>query len=129
MKHYKAPNNSIHALSLEDIANGGEAMLPLGCVEITKEEADQITNPSHGVAVPSAVTMRQARLALLQANKLHQVNAAVNAMQGIQGEAARIEWYYSNEVRRNQPMTLLLAQAIGMTEQEMDQLFITAATL
>lgn len=79
--------------------------------------------------VPKNVTMRQARLALLQANKLQAVNNAIAAMTGAAGDSAQIEWNYSNEVKRNQPLTLSLAQAIGMTEDEMDQLFITAATL
>lgn len=39
---YKAPDNSLHFLSDEDIANGGEALLPAGCVQITDEEAEAI---------------------------------------------------------------------------------------
>lgn len=85
-------------------------------------------NPEKEV-VPDSVTMRQARLALLKAGKLQAVNNAIAAMTGSQGEAARIEWDYSNEVRRSQPLTIALAQAIGMTEEEMDALFIEAAKL
>lgn len=81
------------------------------------------------ITVPVSVTMRQARLALLQAAKLTLVTQAIQQMQGIEGEQARIEWEYSNEVRRNQPLTIALAQAIGMTEGEMDNLFIEASKL
>nr|WP_315467160.1 hypothetical protein [uncultured Undibacterium sp.] len=81
------------------------------------------------IVVPVAVTMRQARLALLQAGKLSAVNAAIASMSGIQGEAARIEWEFSNEVKRAQPLVAALAPVLGMTSDQLDQLFITAAGL
>ncbi len=125
MKTYKAPDNSLHVIEPEF-----QYMLPNGCIEITDEEAIQIRAANTPAPlIPQKVTMRQARLALLQAGKLQAVNAAITAMQGVAGEAARIEWDYSNEVLRNQPLTIALAQAIGMTGAEMDQLFIVAATL
>lgn len=79
--------------------------------------------------VPIAVTMRQARLALLQAGKLSAVNSAISSMQGEQGEAARIEWEFSSEVRRNQALVVQLEPVLGMTHEQIDQLFITAAGL
>lgn len=79
--------------------------------------------------VPQSVTMRQARLALLQAGKLATVNAAIASMGGAQGESARIEWDYSNEVQRAQPLVAALGGVLGMTSDQLDQLFITAATL
>lgn len=81
------------------------------------------------VEVPKSVTMRQARLALLQAGKLSVVNAAIASMSGAQGDAARIEWEFSNEVRRAQPLVAALASVLGMSSSEVDQLFITAAGL
>lgn len=85
--------------------------------------------PPLPIEVPKAVTMRQARLALLQAGKLGTVNAAIASMSGAQGEAARIEWDYSNEVQRAQPLVSALGGVLGMTSEQLDQLFITAATL
>jgi hypothetical protein len=32
MKTYKAPDNSLHELSDQDISNGGERYLPAGCL-------------------------------------------------------------------------------------------------
>lgn len=81
------------------------------------------------VAVPQAVSMRQARLALLKAGKLSAVNTAIASMAGIEGEAARIEWEFSSEVRRSQPLVIALTPALGMTSEQLDQLFITAAEL
>lgn len=81
------------------------------------------------VIVPSKVTMRQARLALLAAGKLQAVNTAINAMNGAEGAAAQIEWEFSSEVHRNRPLVLSLAPVLGMTNAELDQLFIAASQL
>lgn len=85
--------------------------------------------PAPAPIVPAAVTMRQARLALLQAGKLNAVNTAIAGMSGAQGEAAKIEWEFSNEVQRAQPLVAALAPVLGMTSAQLDQLFITAAGL
>lgn len=76
--------------------------------------------------VPAEVTMRQARLALLQAGLLDQVEAALNQMQGVEGQAARIEWEYSQVVRRDKPFVLAVGQSLGMSSTQLDQFFITA---
>lgn len=79
--------------------------------------------------VPAEVPMRQARLALLGAGKLAAVDSSISAMLGVRGEAARIEWEYSNTIKRNQPLVIALGGALGLTSKQMDDLFILAATL
>ena len=79
--------------------------------------------------VPQSVTMRQARLALLGAGVLATVNAAIAAMPDDLGEAARIEWEYARDVLRESPLIAGLMPALGMTEQQIDQLFMTASAL
>ena len=79
--------------------------------------------------VPSSVTMRQARLALLAAGKLDDVTAAISALPQPQYIAAMIEWEYSNEVQRLNGLVSRLAPALGMTEDEIDALFIQASVL
>jgi len=79
--------------------------------------------------VPQAVTMRQARLALLGAGLLSQVNAAIASMSGAEGEAARIEWEYAQEVRRDSALAQSLVPALGMNEAGLDALFTAAAAL
>jgi hypothetical protein len=81
------------------------------------------------VATPNMVTMRQARLALLGDGLLDDVNAAINTLPSPQKEAAQVEWEYAQEVQRNQPLVLMLLQALGLTDEEADQLFIKAAKL
>jgi hypothetical protein len=79
--------------------------------------------------IPQQVTMRQARLALLGAGKLSLVDAAIDSLESPEKEAARIEWDYSSTVERSRPLVVMLGQALGLDEEALDQLFITAAGL
>jgi len=79
--------------------------------------------------VPQAVSMRQARLALLGANLLSQVNAAIASIPGAEGEAARIEWEYAQEVRRDSALTQSLVPALGINDAGLDAFFTAAAAL
>lgn len=79
--------------------------------------------------VPQMVSMRQARLALLSAGKLSDVDAAIAALPSPDKEAAQIEWEYATEVTRDSALMRQLAAAIGLTEADLDNLFTQAATL
>lgn len=85
--------------------------------------------PPEPTPVPAAVTMRQARLALLGAGLLDDIDAAINALPSPQKEAARIEWEYSQEVQRHNGFVSILAPSLGLTEAQIDTLFIQAKTL
>lgn len=75
--------------------------------------------------VPQSVTMRQARLALLAAGLLDTVETAVAGA----GPAAAIEWEYAKEVQRTAGLVPAMATALGMTDAQIDALFVTASTL
>lgn len=79
--------------------------------------------------VPQVVSMRQARLALHAANKLSQVEAAITAMTGAEGDVARIEWEFSNTVERNKPLVASMATVLTMSDAELDALFVAASLL
>lgn len=79
--------------------------------------------------VPTSVTMRQGRLALLAAGKLAMVDAAIATLPEPQKSAALIEWNYSNELQRNNAFVATLGGALGLTDAQVDQLFIAAAQL
>ncbi len=79
--------------------------------------------------VPQSVTMRQARLALHAAGLLSGVDAAIASMQDPAKTAAAIEWEYASAVERNAGLVPAMAAALGMSEADIDDLFITAATL
>lgn len=88
-----------------------------------------VAPPPEPAAIPAAVTMRQARLALLGAGLLANIDAAIDALPSPQKEAARIEWEYSQEVQRHNGFVSVLAPALGMTAEQTDALFVQAATL
>jgi len=92
-------------------------------------ELPDIPYSSSGQPVPSEVTMRQARLALHMAGKLTAVESAIEALIDPPQTAARIEWEYSNSVQRHNGFVSQVAPLIGMTESDIDDLFIQAATL
>lgn len=78
---------------------------------------------------PSVVSMRQARLALLGAGLLPQVEAAFDQMDEPERSAVIIEWEYATELRRDHPLVASLAAALGLTEQQVDDLFIAASQI
>jgi hypothetical protein len=78
---------------------------------------------------PKTVTMRQARLQLLAGGYLATVTEAIAGMTGEAGDAARIEWEYATEVKREQPLTQALMAVLGLTDAQMDELFVAAAAL
>jgi hypothetical protein len=75
--------------------------------------------------IPSIVSMRQARLALLQSNLLETVNTAIN--QG--SEADKITWEYATEVSRDDALVTNLSAALGLTSEQLDSLFTLASSL
>lgn len=82
------------------------------------------------VLVPESVEMAQARLALLGAGLLSQVDAAIDAIADpAQREAARIAWEYRPQVHRNSQLVLSLGAALGLTNEQIDELFRQAAGL
>ena len=74
------------------------------------------------------VTMRQARLALAQENKLQLIEDAIALIPEPDKTAISIEWEYASTVERLSPWIDIMASAPGMTEVEMDALFVLAAT-
>lgn len=107
---------------------------PKGAVEVPRapehasdkwEGGRWVSGPS---PVPHEVTTRQAREALLDNGLLAAVDAYFAGLTGIEGERKRNLWHNSNTVERFSSATLEAGQMLGMTEAQMDALFIYAAT-
>ena len=79
--------------------------------------------------IPQSVSMRQARLALLGAGLLTAVTNAISALPEPAKSAALIEWEYSNEVWRSKGFVVDMAGVLGLTSQQLDDLFVAAAAL
>ncbi len=88
----------------------------------TPEPADVPT-----VIVPQSVTRRQGRLALLEVDKLDQVEAFIDAIvDPIERRAAQIE-YEADTWDRGNPRLQSLWTGMGGTEAELDALFVSAS--
>ena len=82
------------------------------------------------IPVPSKVTRRQARQALVLANKFDLVQIAINAIPDTtQRKLMQIEWDDSQEFEHNRPSLIAIGTAVGLTPEGVDDLFRTAATL
>lgn len=77
------------------------------------------------IIVPQSVTPLQARRALRQAG----IKAEVDAYVATLDEEAQEAWEYALAIERNNPIVVGAGAALGMTEQQIDDLFILAATL
>jgi hypothetical protein len=91
----------------------------------TWDGANFIRPPASPAPIPQTVTMRQARLALHAAGLLSAVQTAINAG----SDDVKITWEYSSEVQRNNGLVPTMAASLGMTEAQIDNLFIAAAAL
>ena len=81
--------------------------------------------PREPEPVPQRVTALQARRALLAADMLDQVEAAISR----QPRAVQIAWEYATEIHRDDPMLASTAQALGLNADALDDLFRAAAKL
>ena len=88
--------------------------------ETMRDDEMRARNP-----VPQQVTMRQARLALLSAGLLDDVEAVISAA----GRAAQLEWEYAAVVDRSNPAVAAVQQQQALTDVQIDDLFREAAKL
>lgn len=91
--------------------------------------APYVVPPAQPPQIPQSVTMRQARLALLGAGLLSGVEAAITTLPEPQKSAALIEWEYAALVQRSSGLVPMMGTALGLTESQLDDLFVAAAAL
>ena len=77
------------------------------------------------------LTARQLRLGLVADGRFPaQVDAAIDAMpEGADKEAARIEWEYAASFRRNYPLVATVGTALGLSDSQIDIMWLAAANL
>lgn len=115
---YNYPPNWLERATEEDLAALGIT------VEYPELVAPPPDAPPPAPFVPEEVSPYQARVALLQAGLLSQVDTIVNASGN---DALKIAWEYANAFYRHSAFISSLAPALGLTEEQVDQLFIAAS--
>ncbi len=102
----------------EYVARIGETYIPeVGFIFVSKAVP---------TIIPKSITMRQARLALLAVNLLATVAEAIATGTD---EVLKVEWEYASEVRRDWVNLINMATSLGMTEEQLDDLFIKGSKL
>lgn len=93
-------------------------------------DGNELTPYSELDPTPKSVTRRQARQALALAGKLALVQPAIeNISDPLQKSLAQIEWDDSTHFERDRPLLIQLAYSIGLSDSDIDDLFILADTL
>jgi hypothetical protein len=94
-------------------------------VAVTKaEQESEYLERKRKELVPKTITPRQARLALLQATLLDEVEAMVAT-----DKSMGIWWEYSLEIERNSEHIINAGLALGLTEEQLDNLFTEGSKL
>jgi len=122
MKYFKDDKGEVYAYA----DDGSQDALIGDKVAITKLEAEAHLNPVLQPELPNVVTMRQARLALLEMGLLATVSEAV--ANGTD-ESIKIEWEYSTEINRDSASLIALSTVLGMSSDDLDNIFLLAGTL
>ena len=107
-------NKVVHGVTVEMTAE-----------EVAAFEAEQAATAAI-VSVPSVVTPLQARRALRAAGLLATVNAWVASQQD---DDIKDAWEFASVIERHGPLTLGAAAALGLTDAQLDSLFIAAGQL
>lgn len=90
------------------------------------QETNEFINESYiePKSIPQVITMRQARLQLLEVGLLDDVEALVAL-----DRKSQIEWEYANEVYRQSPLIDLVKETISLTDEQIDDMFLSASKL
>jgi len=124
MKYYLTPAGLVTALESD---GSQDSVIQQGWLAMTEGEvADHLAPKAR--PVPIFVEMVQARLALLHAGHLAAVKAAIAAMPGIEGEEARETWEFAPRVRRDSSLVAAMGVLLSLTDKQLDDLFLDAAT-
>ena len=84
-------------------------------------------NANLSIVVPNCVTNYQARRALLEANLFVTVDTMIKSLDS--ADPIYQAWEYANLVYRNSEFVLNLGQQLGLTDEQIDNLFIEANKL
>ena len=80
--------------------------------------------PEPIIIIPQVITMRQARLQLLEVGLLDDVEALVAL-----DRKSQIEWEYASEVYRQSPLTESVKDGLNLTDTQIDNMFVKASKL
>jgi len=78
---------------------------------------------------PLIVNAYQARMALLHAGLLDDVEEVIANLPEPGGQAARLAWEFKTEISRDGPLLNAVAQQLGLSAADVDDLFAAAQAI
>ena len=117
---------TLNLVDTEDIhtfvkPDGSEVPLEQYCKTL---EIGAYIEPEPIIIIPQVITMRQARLQLLEVGLLDDVEALVSL-----DRKSQIEWEYASEVYKESPLIESVKEAMSLTDKQIDDMFIAASKL
>ena len=96
-------------------------------VDLTSEEIEAINKAK----VPKSVKNMKLRLALIQSGiSISSIDAAIQAIEDTTvRESIQTMWEYAEYYERENTQLIAMAASLGITDEQLDQLFILAETL
>lgn len=82
-----------------------------------------------GPEVPVSITPMQAELVLIEHDLLDAVAGYISGIPGKEGKKAQAQFNRAQEWRRDWPLLNAIAQGLGLTSEQLDQMFIEGAKL
>ena len=96
---------------------------------VSQEEIEELGDLVK-ILIPKSITKRQAKQQLLLDGKLNQVQEVIDSIaEERERIMAQLYWDDSTEFERNHPTLVELGTALGLTEAELDMMFINASKL
>lgn len=96
-------------------------------IELTDDEIAELQGAPLSM-IPQRVTMRQFQLALIEVGQYDAVEAFIDTLTGVEKKKALVEWRGAFAERAS-PSIAVYGASLGMTEEDIDNLFILADTL
>ena len=117
---------TLNLVDTEDIhtfvkPDGTEVPLEQYCKTL---EIGAYIEPEPIIIIPQVITMRQARLQLLEVGLLDDVEALVAL-----DRKSQIEWEYASEVYRQSTLIESVKGALNLTDAQIDNMFVEASKL
>lgn len=137
MKYYKSQNNEVFAFELD---GSQDNWITKDLVPMSKEEIDRHLNPKNYMtdeekrafylASLRPLTRRQFKLGLLEAGLLDQIENSISTIEDSNMRTRiQIEYAEATEFHRTSDSVAYMCQLLGLTDEQVDQMWEHALTL
>lgn len=100
-----------------------------GLTLLSQSEIDLMSDQRVNPLVPESISTAQGHLALIEYGKYQSADEFINAIPDpVEKLKAEVNFYRRNDWERDNPTLLALAQGLGITDEELDQMFIFGST-